>query len=192
MWFLALLRSLAASTLLEVRQVALRMLGYYGDRDDAVAEAAALAARQPGEQNDALGALGTVGTNAAFSVLLPYAEAGNVLGLAAALKQARTESARMRILELAQRFILGEDFHLRMISLRCLQQLSRPEREEDLLVEAVRRHPDELVIAVLKHATPRVLPALREIYTSFPPESAEAGDLAETLQELEMHTQTQQ
>jgi hypothetical protein len=169
------------------------MLGYYGDRDDAVAEAAALAAlRQPDEQSDALRALGTVGTNASFSALLPFAESGSVQGLAAALKQARTESERVRVLELAQRFILGEDFHLRMISLRCLQHLSQPEREEDLLVEAVRQHPDELVIAALKHATPRVLPALREIYASFPPESAEARDLAETLQELEAHTQTQQ
>src|SRR5260221_1300692 len=115
--YLTLCRALAWDSSASIRLIALRQLGYYGERNDSAAEAAALdAATDPADPevgNAALLALGTVATPRAFPTLLSVAVSGGYLGLEAAAKQARTPGQRESIVQLARRFVLSEDVQLR-------------------------------------------------------------------------------
>lgn len=187
--FLAVCRALAGSQIVAARRLGLKLLGFHGDRDDPIGEQAARSALDmPDLRREALLALGTVGTTAAFEVLIRYTEAGDSHALRPTLRQARTQEQKQQLLELVRQFVLSDAFYLRTNALYCLQRLSTPTQEEDLLVEAVRRHPDELIFGALSAASGRVLQALEAIRQQFRPGSAEYMDASRAIQAIEHGT----
>lgn len=189
--FLALCRALAQHGTPGVRRVALRLLADYGDRDDQIGQQVAeMALPDLDARVDAIRALGRLGTDTAFDVLKGYAQNGERHALLAAMLQARSDEQRREVVRLARQYVLRDDFHMRMIALRCLRTFSRPEVEEDLLIGAARRHPDELTFAALRSATARALPALYAMRSAFRPGSAQHGDVSRAIQAIEARQDT--
>jgi len=104
--------------------------------------------------------------------------------------QARTAEQRHRVIELARRLLFAESPRLRTMAVRVLNGLSSPDQEEDLLLEAARRYHDEIVIGSLEEATPRVLPALRQMLADLRPGYAAAGDVERAIDALERKMQS--
>lgn len=181
--FLAICRALVGSQELAARRLGLELLGFYSDRDDPVGEQAARNALDtPDLRREALMAFGAVGTSSdAFAMLVGYVEAGDSRALRPALRQQRTRDQKQRLLGLARQFVPSDSLHLPTNVLYCLQRLSNPAQEEELLVEAARRHPDELIFSALSHASGRILHALEEIRERFPPGSAEYEDASSAI-----------
>lgn len=184
--FAQLAIALARSPYPLVRVAALRLLGFYGRKDDKVAQDVAennLGDAQTREE--ALRALGRVGTETAFAIVLTYAQEGNLRALWAAAEQARTKQQRDDIIQLARQFLLSNEVHLRMQALRCLRALSTIQADEDLLLKAAEQHPDELIFAAMRTASPAILPGLRRLRDRFPKGSAEYLDITDTIERVE-------
>jgi hypothetical protein len=187
--YLALCRALAWDRSPSIRLIALRQLGYYGERDDSAAEAAALdAAADPELRNAALLALGTVATPQAFPTLLAFAASGRYMGVEAAAKQARTPEQRESLVQLARRFVLAEDVQLRWRAVKTLRTFSTPLAEEQLLMEAARRYVDDFTISALGQASARVLPVLRALQSKAPAQSYLHADLSRAIATVQNRT----
>jgi hypothetical protein len=169
-----------------VRHEALLTWAFYGDPNDAEVEVVAIDALQiPELRNAALVALKQAGTPAAFPFLLSYASQGFEYALHAAAWQARTPQQRQQVLELARKQLFFKSARVRTMAVRVIRRLSSPEREEQLLLKAARRHLDEMVIYALRWASNDVLPALREMLAEIGPGYAESKDLAEAIATIE-------
>ncbi len=189
--FVALCHDLLGDELPRVRWAALLQLGRHGDPDDALAEETILASGDLQRTEDrgyishaALFALGTIGTARAFTVLEHVATLGRLdpraatlhsqeIALSAAALQARTDTQRQRVLELARDVFEPTGAHAGQQpeeALRTLVLLSHIPDEEDLLMDFLERTQDEvpMVIEVLGLASPRVLPRLRRFQAGYP------------------------
>lgn len=182
--FVAICHALLQDASPIVQQVLLSLLGQHGDRDDAVAEAGAVAALPiPELQEVALFALGTVGTPASFPILLTYVRQGAREALEAAAKQARTEEERQVVLELAREQLFSparpyRNAYLREEAVGVLRALSSIVEEEAILLRAAQRYYDMFVIEALAEGTPSILPALEDMLGRFPPGYAEYQDIS--------------
>jgi len=136
----------------DARHEALFSLYQHGRRDDAEAEAGALAALDDPDLHiraRAFLAPGTVGTAACVPVLRALAEAGEMYALPALARQARTDDDRASALGLARERLLSPDHQIRHEALAALHWLSTAEAEEDLLIEAYERYPCEYAARAL-------------------------------------------
>lgn len=189
--FVGLSHQLLQDPALPIQEAALGALGELGDADDAIGEAAALRALdEPPLHEVALIALAKIATPAAFPLLLARAQAGDGWALRAVAWQARTAEQRQRVMELSRLLLFADSPRLRTMAVRVLNGLSSPDQEEDLLLEAARRYHDEIVIGSLEEATPRVLPALRQMLADLRPGTAEAGDVERAIDALERKVQS--
>jgi hypothetical protein len=174
-----------------IQEAVLGALGHLGDPDDGIGEAAALRALdEPTLHDVALIALARIATPAAFPLLLAHAQVAGAWALRAVAWQARTAEQHQLVLELARQLLFAESRHIRTMAVRILTGLSRPDQEEDILLEAARRHMDEIVIASLGQATPRMLPAMRQILAEIGPGYAESKDLQRAIDALEAKMQS--
>jgi hypothetical protein len=169
-----------------VRHEALLTWAFYGDPNDADVEAVAIDALQvPELRNASFVALRRAATPAAFPVLLSYADQGYEYALQAAAWQARTPQQRQVVLALARKQLFSEHARVRTMAVHMVCRLSRPEQEENLLLRAAQRHPDEMVIYALRRASRKVLPALREMLAEIGLGYAESKDLAKAIEAIE-------
>lgn len=194
--FVLLCRQLADDDLPTIKATALRMLGYYGEPEDTQAQSAALRAlSDPATRDAALLALGKVGTAEAFPVLFHYASEGATpkgsdIALRGLVKRATTEEQRHRVLELSRRLVLAEDFQVRIAAVQALRAVSNPVAEEQLLLEAASRYPDETIFGALGHATTRILPELREMRSRFRPGTAQYQEMSRAIESIEIRQST--
>jgi hypothetical protein len=172
------------------------MLGWHGDRDDPIAEAAARKAlSNPELRGRALLALGTVGTSATVPLLFeeaerdlkqPERERRVKIALESLAKQARTEEDRRKALRLSREALLSEHYPLRDVALRALKILSTAADEEDLLLQAYRMYHDELVVWALGAASPHMLLILYELLAAVEPQYAEHKDIARAIDRIKI------
>lgn len=189
--FIEICHSLLKDREIKVRKEALLLLGWYGDRDDAVAEVAAKEALQiPELRSTALYALGTVGTADIVPLLLEYVkrdpEDPNRPELVSLAKQVRTEEQRQQALRLAREALLSGVFYTRNAALPALRRLSNAVAEEEVLLEAYRLYYDELVAWALGAISPRMLPILYELLAMWEPGCAEYGDVARSIERMKI------
>ena len=193
--FLNICHTLLKDPDIKVRQQALRLLGWYGDRDDLIAEAAAQEALSiPELEHSALLALGAIGTDTAVPLLFEYAkrdleypahpEQHHRIALWSLAKRVRTAEQKQEALALARESLLSEHYPSRDAALRALKMLSTAAAEEDLLLKAYRVYADELVAWALGAASPRMLPILYELLAELKPGCAEHGDIAHAIQRM--------
>lgn len=188
--FVNLCRCLADDSVELVKRIALRKLGQKGDRDDADAEARALEALHiPSVLHTALFALGRVGTERAFSVLLSYAEAGSSTALRAAADQVRDLEEAQQLLALARQKIWvpgSQGFQIREEALRALLRYSDVATEQNLLLSVARLYTDDCVVMALADASPEIIPEVAEIRRAYPHNSVEYKALTATIETLEL------
>ncbi len=170
-----------------VRRVGLHLLGgSRGDSEDPVTEAAALDALNDPEQREfALGVLGRKGTPQAFPVLLAAAQRGEAEAVWAAARQARTAQQREQVLEIARQRVLAEDSRTRARALLAIKRLAHPTAEQDLLLEVAQRFHDVSAMALLRTATPHVLPALYALLARLSPTDPFRSSVARTITFIE-------
>lgn len=192
-----------------VRTFALRQLAFYGDKNDLEAETAALdVLKQMPEkvrevtpdyphritpqrhlQIAALLALGHVGGTTAFSILFARAHAGDEIALRNAAEQAHTQEQQEQIVELARKFLQADEFHLAYQGLQALWRFSTPEREQSLLLTVARKSKFDIIIRMLGHANPTILPAVRELLSELRPNTVQHMAALEAIEELEQRNQ---
>lgn len=193
----------------EVRTFALRQLAFYGDKDDAEAEAAALdVLRQMPEkvrevtpeyphritperhlQIAAFLALGRVGTEAAYNVLYAHARAGDEFALLNAAEQARTAEQQEQMIVLARQFLRLDRFSLSYKGLQVLMRFSTAEREQNLLLEVAQKNRYDFAIYALGHTNPSMLPAIRDLLEHVSPNTAQYVAARTAIAELEQREQ---
>ena len=207
--WLALCHALAWDDDDVVRTFALRQLAFYGDNSDLEAEAAALdvlkhmpekvrevAPEYPHRitpqrhlQIAALLALGHVGGAAAFPILFARAQAGDEIALRNAAVQAHTLQQQKQIVELARKFLQADEFHLAYQGLQALWRFSTPEHEQSLLLAVARKSKFDIIIRMLGHGNPTILPAVRELLSELPPHTVQHKAALEAIEELEQREQ---
>lgn len=202
--WLALCHALAWDRQDEVREFALRQVAASGEKDDAAAEAAALDVlraipeqayyRTPARdlQTAAFMALGRAGTAAAFPVLYAHAQAGDDVALVHAAKQARTSEQRQQLVALARTFLQSGEFGRSYWGLFVLRRLSRPEREQELLLEVARKDRFDFIIHALGDASPTILPTVRELLAQTSPHTVQHEAALEAITKLEKRALQQQ
>ncbi len=185
--FVAICHTLVHDPSPVVGRVSLHLLGgSHGDADDPVAEAAAIEALDDPEQRDfAFGVLGRKATRQVFPLLLTAAQHGEAEALWAAARQARTAEQRQQVLEIARQQVLAEDARMRSRALLALKWLASPAAEEDLLLVAAQRWRDPSVFAMLRAATPRVLPALYALQATLSAQDSVHQTVARTITFIE-------
>lgn len=184
--FIRLCHHLLDDPNLRVRREILWHLMCFGDRNDAIAEAKAIAAYAiPFLQARALLALGTVGTSSVVPFLYTLSTAGESFALEALARQARTATQHDDALGLARRWLLAQEYRQRDEALRALRILSSTQVEEELLLTAYTKYEDELVVWALGGASARMLLSLRVLLAHWPMGCAEYGDVARAIRRLE-------
>jgi hypothetical protein len=176
---------------IKVRKETLRLLAWYGKRDDVVAESAAKEALSiPELRYTALFALGTVGTAGIVPLLFEYAERSpedaHRPELVSLAKQVRTEEHRCKALALAREALLSSTYYTRDAALQALHHLSTAAAEEDVLLTAYRLYHDELVAWALGATSHRMLPVLYELLAGWEPGCAEHGDMARAIERMKI------
>ncbi len=172
--FVAICHTLVHDPSPVVGRVSLHLLGgSHGDADDPVTEAAAI------------GVLGRKATPQVFPLLLTTAQHGETEALWAAARQARTAEQRQQVLEIARQQVLAEDARMRSRALLALKWLASPAAEEDLLLVAAQRWHDPSVFAMLRAATPRVLPALYALQATLSAQDSVQQTVARTITFIE-------
>jgi hypothetical protein len=190
----------------ESHRKALWYLYRFGKRDNAYVEERALATLAttrvfaagtpmkeltPAESEErvlrvrAIQALGTVGTTAAYPILLACVEADEDVSIRALAKQARTEAQRRQALSLSREWLVSKVYRQREAALQALRILSTAEAEEDTLLVAYARYNDELVAGALGNASARMEPVLRDLLRRWPEGCAEYHDLGRALKRLQ-------
>jgi len=176
----------------EVRLGLLHILSHYAQREpvltqlligspfmDSVVEDKALL-------NETLCALARIGTRDALPTLYRYALTGSECALRGFGWLVRTEREVQVAIRIARTYLTSPEYSLRETALFLLQRRSAIEKEEELILEAVRLYKDELFIEALREATPQnILPRLKEIAATLPERSAEFDDLSKAIAILE-------
>ena len=170
------------------------MLAWFGDRDDALAEASARQALDiPELRSDALSALGTIGTAAVVPLLFEYVERDEQVAVGSSqralmslAKQVRTDEQRQQALALARKYLCSEVYYDRDAALRALSILSTAAAEEELLLTVYHRYHDELVVWALGGASRRMLPALQQLLAEVEPKYAEHQDIAHAIERMQI------
>lgn len=184
--FVALCHHLLDDPELRVHSEILWHLMRFGDRNDSIAEAKALAALAvPSLRARALLALGTVGTPSVVPLLYDCSRAGERFALEALARQARTETQRQDALGLARAWLLADEYRQRDEALRALRILSTSQAEEELLLATYMKYGDELVVWALGAASARMLPILHHLLARWPVGCAEYGDVERAIRRLE-------
>lgn len=192
-----------------IRTFALRQLAFYGDKDDVEAEAAALdvlkhmpekvrevtpeyphrITPQRHLQIAALLALGHVGGAGAFPILFVRAQAGDEIALRNAAEQASTPEQQKQIVKLARKFLQADQFRLAYQGLQVLWRFSTPEHEQSLLLAVAHKSKFDIIIRMLGHGSPTILPAVRDLLSELPPNTVQHKAALEAIGELEQREQ---
>ncbi len=186
--FLELCKRLLVDEKKEVRQGTLLALSY--NRMPRDFELAQLLIEHSLDEKELLDnvlyALAHIATHAVFLTLYRYALEGSAWALSGIGRLAQTDEEIQAIIHTARKYLTAPDYRLRASALTILNQRSKIEIEEDLVLDAVRLYKDENFISVLKKATPlKMLPKLTELATTVPVNSTAFEYLSKTIIVLE-------
>lgn len=184
--FAHLCRALLSDPSPVVQRVALEKLWERGDPNEAAqcAEALLRASDTP-VPFVVWEVLETVRPPAALPTLLGVAEQGSHKALRLANRLAHTPEDRAHVLRIARDAVNSTKyaFHLAgLVVTRCHMSLRR---WEDLLQPLARQYDEEAIIMLGIHASPRVIPTLREIVDHLSPNSVQAMEAARAIERIQ-------